>query len=136
MKKKFYALCLVLLLLWIPTGAMAEEFIHTLPNKCTAFLVGNPLTGDILASHNTDDLLQIASISKLLTYYITKDAIAKGDLTLETRTTVSKHAADVGGSSMYLKEGDKVNVQELLDGMMIISGNDAATVLEIRKIEY
>ncbi len=129
MKKKFYALCLVLLLLWIPTGAMAEEFIHTLPNKCTAFLVGNPLTGDILASHNTDDLLQIASISKLLTYYITKDAIAKGDLTLETRTTVSKHAADVGGSSMYLKEGDKVNVQELLDGMMIISGNDAATVL-------
>ena len=99
------------------------------PGLCRAYLIGEPETGDILESFNIDEMMEIASISKLMTYYLVKDAIKNGKLTLDTPVTISTHATEVGGSSLYMTAGDVFDVQALLDGMMIVSANDAATAL-------
>ncbi len=107
--------------------AIAKE-IELTDEECAAYLVAD-MNGQVLAEKGADKPLKIASISKVMTYLIVKDAIAEGKLSLDTKLTVSEHAASTYGSSAYLKEGEVLTVAELLDAMMIISANDAASVL-------
>lgn len=118
---------LALALLFAPVTAIAKEIEWT-DEECAAYLIAD-MNGQILAEKGADKPLKIASISKVMTYLIVKDAIAEGKLSLDTELTVSEHAASTYGSSAYLKEGETLTVAELLDAMMIISANDAASVL-------
>ena len=118
---------LALALLFAPVTAIAKEIEWT-DEECAAYLIAD-MNGQILAEKGADKPLKIASISKVMTYLLVKDAIAEGKLSLDTALTVSEHAASTYGSSAYLKEGETLTVAELLDAMMIISANDAASVL-------
>ena len=118
---------LALALLFAPVTAIAKEIEWT-DEECAAYLIAD-MNGQVLAERGADKPLKIASISKVMTYLIVKDAIAEGKLSLDTELTVSEHAASTYGSSAYLKEGETLTVAELLDAMMIISANDAASVL-------
>lgn len=118
---------LALALLFAPVTAIAKEIEWT-DEECAAYLIAD-MNGQVLAEKGADKPLKIASISKVMTYLIVKDAIAEGKLSLDTELTVSEHAASTYGSSAYLKEGETLTVAELLDAMMIISANDAASVL-------
>lgn len=86
-------------------------------------------TGQVLLAHNADVPLPPASMSKLMTLLMTFEALRDGRLTLETRLPVSEHAMSFGGSTMFLNTNDRPTVEELIRGVIIVSGNDASVVL-------
>jgi D-alanyl-D-alanine carboxypeptidase (penicillin-binding protein 5/6) len=86
-------------------------------------------TGQVLLSHNADVPLPPASMSKLMTLLMAFEALEDGRLTLDTRLPVSAHAMSFGGSTMFLNTADRPTVEELIRGVVIVSGNDASVVL-------
>lgn len=90
-------------------------------------------TGQYLYSKDADKMIPPASMSKLMTVYILFSKLKDGSLSLDDTFTVSENAwrrggAASGGSTMFLKIGDKVRVEDLLKGIIIQSGNDACIV--------
>lgn len=86
-------------------------------------------TGTVLLSKNADEPLPPASMSKLMTLYVTFEALRDGRLTLDERLPVSQHAMSYKGSTMFLNTQDRVRVEDLLRGIVVMSGNDACVVL-------
>lgn len=86
-------------------------------------------TGTVLLNKNADQPLPPASMSKLMTLYITFEAIRDGRLTLDERLPVSQHAMSYTGSTMFLDTTDRVRVEDLLRGIIVLSGNDACAVI-------
>ena len=90
-------------------------------------------TGAYIYTKNHDVKMAPASMSKLMTIYIIFDKLREGSLSLEDTFTVSENAwrkggAASGGSTMFLKIGEKVPVEDLLQGIIVQSGNDACIV--------
>lgn len=83
----------------------------------------------VLIEHNADKRLEPASITKLMTAYVVYTALARGDITLDSEFVVSENARQAVGSRMFLERGSKVSVRDLLSGLVIQSGNDAAIAL-------
>lgn len=86
-------------------------------------------TGTVLLSKNAYEPLPPASMSKLMTLYVAFEAIRDGRLTLDERLPVSSHAMSYKGSTMFLDTTDRVRVEDLLRGIVVLSGNDACVVL-------
>ncbi|MDB5108679.1 MAG: hypothetical protein JWM69_1620 [Candidatus Binatus sp.] len=90
-------------------------------------------TGAVLYAFNEHEKMQPASLAKIMTFYVTLDALKAGKLTLDTDVTISEKAwrlsMDQSVSRMFLGVGQKVAVRELLYGLMVSSGNDAAVAL-------
>jgi D-alanyl-D-alanine carboxypeptidase (penicillin-binding protein 5/6) len=89
-----------------------------------AYLVQNGVTGEVLAQQNDRARLPIASITKLMTVQLTLQHAQ-----LDDAVTVSRQAASVGESSIYLQRGDRLTVGELVEAALIQSANDAAVAL-------
>ena len=98
-------------------------------DNVSAYIVGDSASGQIFAQYQEEEVLPIASLTKIMTYMVVEDEIEKGNLSYEDTVEISKEAAETTGSSMDLKEGDTVTIEDLLEGMMIVSGNDASIVL-------
>ena len=81
-------------------------------------------TGIILYEKNSDEHVPMASTTKILTSIIVLEKANLNDV-----VTVSKKAADTGGSRLGLRTGDEIKVEDLLYGLMLCSGNDAAVAL-------
>ena len=116
------ALCLLALL---PTTADAVE----LPLTSRAALLMEKATGQILFAQNEHEALEPASVTKIMTLLLTMDAIDSGALSYDDVVTVSANAAGMGGSQVFLAEGEKITVEELLKSVCVSSGNDAAVAL-------
>lgn len=86
-------------------------------------------TGTVLLSKNADEPLPPASMSKLMTLYVAFEAVRDGRLTLDERLPVSTHAMSYKGSTMFLDTNDRVRVEDLLRGIIVLSGNDACAVI-------
>ncbi|WP_425300348.1 D-alanyl-D-alanine carboxypeptidase family protein [Pukyongiella litopenaei] len=86
-------------------------------------------TGTVLLSKNADEPLPPASMSKLMTLYVAFEALREGRLTLDETLPVSTHAMSYKGSTMFLNTQDKVRVEDLLRGIIVLSGNDACVVI-------
>ncbi len=97
--------------------------------RATAAYVLDQTTGTVLLSKNAEEPLPPASMSKLMTLYMTFEAIADGRLTLDETLPVSQRAMDLGGSTMFLNTRDRVSVEDLIRGIIVLSGNDACIVL-------
>jgi len=83
----------------------------------------------ILADHNSDERLEPASLTKILTAYVVFRELAGGNLALTDEAVVSENAWRTGGSKMFIEVGKKISVEDLLKGMIIQSGNDASVAL-------
>lgn len=116
------ALCMVTLL---PVQAAAVE----LPLTSRAALLMEKTTGQILFAQNEHEKLEPASVTKIMTLLLTMDAIDSGALAYDDVVTVSANAAGMGGSQVYLAEGEQITVEELLKCVCVSSGNDAAVAL-------
>lgn len=93
-------------------------------------------SGAILFSRGADKRFAPASMAKVMTAYVVLDLIKKGELTRDRQFTVSeatwkKWNGSTGGSTMFLRPNEKVSVDELLKGLITVSGNDAAAVLAV-----
>lgn len=94
-----------------------------------AWLLLDNGSGQILAAKDEDTRIEPASLTKLMTAYITFGAIKQGQLKREQMVPVSEQAWRTGGSKMFIKVGTQVSVDDLLHGMITQSGNDACIAL-------
>jgi D-alanyl-D-alanine carboxypeptidase len=86
-------------------------------------------TGEVLHARNADTRLHPASLTKMMTLYIAFEAIEKGEISLDTMVTISKHAASEPPSKLGLKSGQKIAMRYLVRAAAVKSANDAATAI-------
>ncbi|MCX7120482.1 MAG: D-alanyl-D-alanine carboxypeptidase [Gammaproteobacteria bacterium] len=113
-----------------PTAQNQPTIIPTAPNlNSTGYVLMDADTGMIIAHKNMHQKMQPASLTKLMTLYLTFNALKNGQIHLTDEVRVSKRAWQTGGSRMFIKEGSLVTVQNLIDGIIVASGNDACVAL-------
>ena len=97
-------------------------------NACSAILMEYE-TGAILFEQNADEQLPPASITKIMTLLLVMEALEEGRITTDESVTTSARAAAMGGSQIFLKEGEQMSVRDMLKSVVIASANDAAAAL-------
>lgn len=112
--------------LLIATTALPVTAFET---RASAAYVVDHTTGTVLLNKNADDPLPPASMSKLMTLYMAFEAIERGQLSMTDELVVSAHANSFGGSTLFLKQGERVTVEDLIRGIIVLSGNDACVVI-------
>ena len=112
------ALCAAVLILATPALGSAPQV------GGRAYLVKNATTGEVLLARNADERVPMASITKLMTVLVALDRADLDDV-----VTVSRGAAAIGESSIYLRPGEQLTVRELIEAALIQSANDAAAAL-------
>ena len=126
-----FALILLFLILPLPSTA-AEITLQPAPALAAkSYLLYDYTSNQILVGKNVDERVEPASLTKLMTAYITFSAIKQGKLSLSQKLTPSNYALRIREeeSRMFLEAGKAVSVDELLHGLIVDSGNDAARVL-------
>ena len=114
-----------------PLSAKAEQYgnISDLGLSCESAILVEVSGGDILYEQNSDEKLPPASITKIMTLLLIYEAVRDGKITFDDTVTVSAHAASMGGSQVYLEEGEKQTAKELTKCIAIASANDAAVAM-------
>lgn len=111
---------------WAAEGALAPAAPEV---DAAACLLMEKETGTVLCENNAHDKLEPASVTKIMTLLLVMEALDQGQLKLEDMVQVSARAASMGGSQVYLKEGELMSVNDLLKAVSVASGNDAAVAL-------
>ncbi len=119
--KKWIALACAALLL--TTGAKAVEV------SAPSALLMERDTGTILFAKDEHRALEPASVTKVMTLLLTMEAIDSGALHYDDVITASAHACSMGGSQIWLKEGEQLTVDEMLKAVCVVSANDCAVAL-------
>ena len=119
----FCALCIMLLA--GSTDALAAR-------GARAAILINMDTGKVLFEKNADMSIPPASLTKVMSMFLTMDAVSAKRLTMDEKIRITPAASTVGGSSMHLRNGERVAVRQLLTGAAVASGNDAITALALR----
>lgn len=117
---------LFLLMLLFPIKVFADEDLA--PNSKSAILV-EASTGIVVFEKNSHEKLSIASMTKIMSMILIMENLENGNLSLNDKVLISKNAASMGGSQIFLEEGSNMKVLELLKGVAIASGNDAVVAL-------
>ena len=108
-----------------PAAAGAAD----LPVTSRAALLMEKTTGQVLFAQNEHEALEPASVTKVMTLLLAMEAIDSGTIAYDDVVTVSAYAAGMGGSQVFLAEGEQITVEELLKAVCVASGNDAAAAL-------
>ncbi|MZR63683.1 D-alanyl-D-alanine carboxypeptidase family protein [Alcanivorax sp. DP30] len=93
------------------------------------YLLMDASSGRIIVEHNAEQRLPPASLTKMMTAYIAEAELQKGNLSEDDMAPVSVKAWRMGGSKMFIREGTRVSVGDLLKGIIIQSGNDASVAM-------
>ncbi|WP_079434729.1 D-alanyl-D-alanine carboxypeptidase family protein [Zoogloea sp. LCSB751] len=117
----------ILILLLIPTLAFAQMVPPTVAAR--AWLLLDVGSGQVLTAEKPDERIEPASLTKLMTAYLTFAAIKNKTITLDQVVPVSEKAWKISGSKMFIEPNMPVTVKELIHGMIIQSGNDACIAL-------
>ena len=123
--KRFFSALLAVSFLLIPAAAVsgAPEV------EAAAVLLMEKETGTVLYEENAHEKLEPASVTKVMTMLLVVEALEEGRISLEDKVTISAHAASMGGSQVFLEEGERMSVHDLLKAVAVASGNDAAVAL-------
>src|SRR5258708_6871278 len=122
------AFAAALVLFWMGIVACAQP-VTPPPIAARAFLLTDLLSGQALAAANENDRFEPASLTKLMTAYVVFQALRDTRLDAARPITVSQAAAKASGPRMFIAAGKSVAVPDLLRGMIVQSGNDAAVAL-------
>ncbi len=126
-------LCAALTLLLTATGVRAAPVQGApsgpLPLQAASAVLMEKETGTLLYEQNPHEQLEPASVTKIMTLLLISEAIDSGRITRDDTVTVSAYAAGMGGSQVYLKEGEQMSVGELVKCITVVSGNDAAVAM-------
>jgi len=129
-------LCLFAAMTAVVAPAMAQvipqpQTIIPAPPQLAAssWILMDANSGRILAEHNADERLPPASLTKLMTAYLVERELDRGTINLTDMVNISENAWRTGGSKMFIEVGDRVSVENLLHGIIIVSGNDASVAM-------
>lgn len=86
-------------------------------------------TGTVIFEHNAHERLAPASVTKVMTMLLVVEALENGSIKLTDKVTTSAHAASMGGSQIYLEEGEQMTVEDMLKSVAVASANDASVAL-------
>lgn len=136
-KKQFFCilLCIILTSACLETNIFANEseVVSTIDSKVQIYAPSAVLmeasTGQIIYEKDALEPRSPASITKIMTLLLTFEAIEQGKLSLSQELVTSEYAASMGGSQVFLEEGEKQTVDTLIKCVAVASGNDAAVVL-------
>ncbi len=132
MKKSLsFLLALLTLTAAVPlAGAVPAD--SGLSLSCASCVLMEKETGAILLEDNAHEKLEPASVTKIMTLLLVMEAVDSGQLGLNDPVTVSSYAAGMGGSQVYLEEGEQMPVSEMIKCVTVVSGNDCAVALAER----
>ncbi|NKB46570.1 MAG: serine-type D-Ala-D-Ala carboxypeptidase [Legionellales bacterium] len=94
-----------------------------------SYILVDANSGAVLAEHNADEILEPASLTKLMTVYLASEALAEERLKPDDEILISEKAWRTGGSRTFIKVGDKIKALDLIQGIVVQSGNDASVAL-------
>ncbi len=126
MKKILILLLLVITLM--PYSVFAEENKELIANATSGLLMEQS-TGKIIYEKEKDKKVAVASMTKMVAQIIILEKIEEGKINWEDIVTVSKNAASMGGSQIYLTESEKMSVKDLFKGISMASANDATVAM-------
>ena len=140
--KKICCFCLAVILIcwsWTAVSAQAEEPVLIssglttqavdLSLNCKSAVLMEASTGKVLYEQNPTEAMPPASVTKIMTLLLVMEAIEAGKLSMDDIVTASAHAASMGGSQIYLKEGEQMTARDMIKSVVISSANDAAVAL-------
>ena len=127
--KRICALMLAAALLTCPAAAVGAEDQPALELSAASAVLMEKETGALLYEKDSHQKLEPASVTKVMTLLLIFEALDSGRITREDVVTVSSYAAGMGGSQVYLKEGEQMTVDELVKCITVVSGNDAAVAM-------
>ena len=105
-----------------------ESNENLIPNSTSGILM-DVESGKIIYSKNIDERVAIASMTKMMAQILILEKIEAGDIKWDDIITVSKNAAGMGGSQIYIAEGEKISIRDLMKGISMASGNDATVAM-------
>lgn len=144
MKKKTKGIILILILMHLVVGVVIWKtgFLSRVPEllqltsavEAPQISAGQAIlmdgdTGKVLYEKNADERAYPASTTKIMTALLVLETLEQYDSPIRQKVTIPKEAVGVEGSSLYLKEGEQIRLEDLLYGLMLCSGNDAAVAL-------
>lgn len=118
-------ICFLLVLLLCPFCVFAID----LASNAKSAIIIEPTTGKIIFEKNSNERLEPASMTKIMTLLLTFEAIDNGRVSLDDMVNISKRAEDMGGSQMFLEAGSNIRLEEIIKGVSIASANDGAIAL-------
>ena len=127
-RKKLLAAVLAAALLALPVPA-AQAVSGAPAVNCGAAVLMEKETGTILYEQNSHDKLEPASVTKIMTLLLVMEAIDSGRISLDQTVSISARAVSMGGSQIWLKEGEQMTVRDLLKAVAVVSANDGAVAL-------
>ena len=125
MKKRINILLMIIMIL-------TSSFVYGqigIEDELRSYILADFETGEVLEEYNIDEVIEIASTSKLMTYLVVMDEVTKGNASLKDTVVVDEDIARIGGSSLKLEIGEIFTVEELLEAAMVVSANDATYAL-------
>lgn len=128
MKKNLVALILMAALLLSTVQAVAVQQ-PILPLSAASALLMEKESGQVLYEQNSQEQMEPASVTKIMTLLLIMEALQEQRIHKEDMVTISAHAAGMGGSQVYLEQGEQMSVHELVKCITVVSGNDAAVAM-------
>ena len=123
-------ICSILLVFTLFLPCFTLKSYAAEPNfDCISAILVEKETGNVLFEQNADEALPPASVTKIMTLLLVMEAIEEGKIKLDDMVTASAHACSMGGSQIYLEEGEAMSVEEMIKSVVIASANDAAVAL-------
>ena len=121
----------VITLSFVSLSTLAEEsFIPDPPSvNATNYILMDSISGRVLAEKGADERIEPASITKVMTGYVAADQAEKGFVSLSDEVLISENCWRKQGSKMFIREGTRVLLSDLMKGMAIQSGNDASCAI-------
>jgi D-alanyl-D-alanine carboxypeptidase (penicillin-binding protein 5/6) len=109
--------------------AWAQELPHPFAVAAKSAALIDADSGQFLYGQNADERINPASFVKLLTLFLVFEAIDQGQVLLEDKVYISEKAWRTGGSKMFVRQGNRVPLVELIKGIAVVSGNDACVAV-------
>ena len=119
--KKYFAVLLLAVCMAVSASALDDVSAQS------AFLMSKD--GTVMWEKNPDEKLEPASVTKIMTMLLTAEAIENGRIAESDMVSASAHAVSMGGSQIWLKEGEQMSVADLLKSVAVVSANDSAVAL-------
>lgn len=128
-KSKHLSIVLIIVMLLAAFSGLISAQEADFDFKAKSALLADATTGKILFEKDMHETVYPASITKIMTLILSMEALEKGKIQMEDEVFVSERAASMGGSQIFLSQGDVITVEDLLIGIAVGSGNDASVAI-------